>query len=68
MAWDIVMMAEIEAYEELSKKLDRVLELLEDGFLTPDELRDVLAVKMLYREGRLLEETVGIDELLGEVE
>ena len=62
------MMAEVEAYAELSKKLDRVLELLEDGFLTPDELRDVLAVKMLYREGRLLEETVGIDEFLGEVE
>jgi len=60
---DIVMMTEVEAYEELSRKLDRVLELLEDGFLTPDELRDVLTVKMLHRNGQLLEETVSISSV-----
>ena len=57
------MMTEVEAYGELSRKLDRVLELLKDGFLTPDELRDVLTVKMLHRNGQLLEETVSISSV-----
>ncbi|NPA77140.1 MAG: hypothetical protein GXN93_05315 [Candidatus Diapherotrites archaeon] len=61
-------MAEVEVHDALSRKLDRVIELLEDSFLTPEELREVLHVKLLYREGKLLEETVDINELLGEIE
>ena len=52
----------------VERKLDRVLEILEDMFLSPEELRDVLYVKKLYYEGRLGEETVDAEEVLRKVQ
>ncbi len=52
----------------IERKLDRVLDLLEDMFLSPDELRDVLYVRKLYYEGRLEEETVDAEEVLRKIQ
>jgi hypothetical protein len=53
----------MESVESVDRKLDRLLDLLSDAFLTPDELREVLRVKLLAREGRLIEETVAVENL-----